>query len=77
MAAGASWKQSLCLLVDVLPHDPAEFRREANFKANNGREWKDLYSSPFNALTMLIVLTILAPILGLVFAFQTYGKLWG
>ena len=64
-----------------------EYRREANRIANNGRERKDLYTdnwdgdqykgSSFNILTVLAVISVLVPVLGLVFAYQTYGVLWG
>ena len=65
----------------------AEFRRQANLAANNGKERKDLYTdnwdgseykgSGFNILTLLALLAVLAPILGLFFAYQSYGELWG
>ncbi|KAK3271868.1 hypothetical protein CYMTET_19804 [Cymbomonas tetramitiformis] len=61
--------------------------REANRLANNGKERKDLYTdnwdgdvykgSGFNILNFLIILTIGVPVLGLIFAYQTYGVLWG
>jgi hypothetical protein len=64
-----------------------EYRRQANLEANNGRERKDLYTdnwdgdvykgSSFNILTVLAAITVLAPLLGLGFALQTYGVLWG
>lgn len=56
-------------------------------QANNGKERKDLYTdnwdgseykgSQFNILNLLVVLFIGVPVLGLVFAYQTYGTLWG
>lgn len=61
--------------------------REANWAANNGRERKDLYTdnwdgseykgSPFNILSLLAFLFVATPIAGLVFAYFTYGELWG
>lgn len=61
--------------------------REANREANNGREREDLYTDNWdgdvykggkvNILSVLIAVSILAPIAGLVFALQTYGTLWG
>ncbi len=64
-----------------------EYRRQANLQANNGKERKDLYTdnwdgseykgSPFNILTFLVALFILVPVAGLVFAFATFGSLWG
>lgn len=78
----------LPLLFHRLPRPTvAEYRRQANLEANNGRERKDLYTdnwdgaeykgSPWNILNLLLALSILAPIAGLIFAFQTYGILWG
>lgn len=65
----------------------AEYRRKANWEANNGKDRKDLYTdnwdgdvykgSSVNVLTVLAAVSILAPIIGLIFAFQTYGTLWG
>lgn len=64
-----------------------EYRRKANWEANNGRDRKDLYTDNWdgdvykggsvNVLTVLAAVSILAPIIGLIFAFQTYGTLWG
>lgn len=64
-----------------------EMRRKANRAANNGKERKDLYTdnwdgdvykgSSVNILSVLIVVSIVAPIIGLIFALQTYGTLWG
>ncbi|GLI61285.1 hypothetical protein VaNZ11_003636, partial [Volvox africanus] len=64
-----------------------EYRRQANLIANNGKERKDLYTdnwdgseykgSPFNILTLVGALFILTPVAGLVFAYYTYGTLWG
>ncbi|KAG2444523.1 hypothetical protein HXX76_001270 [Chlamydomonas incerta] len=64
-----------------------EYRKEANRAANNGKERKDLYTdnwdgseykgSPFNILTLVGALFILTPVLGLWFAYATYGELWG
>eukprot|EP00879_Flechtneria_rotunda_P005607 GHRR01005903.1.p1 GENE.GHRR01005903.1~~GHRR01005903.1.p1 ORF type:complete len:137 (+),score=13.65 GHRR01005903.1:179-589(+) len=64
-----------------------EYRREANRIANGGKERKDLYTnnwdgdqykgSKFNILTVIALVSILTPLLGLVFAYSTYGILWG
>ncbi len=61
--------------------------KRANREANNGREREDLYTDNWdgdvykggnvNILSILIAVSILAPIAGLVFALQTYGTLWG
>lgn len=66
---------------------PSDRRRAANRAANNGLERKDLYTdnwagseyrgSGVNILTVLIAITVLTPLLGIGFAFATYGKLWG
>lgn len=57
-----------------------EYRRQANFEANNGKERKDLYTdnwdgdkykgSPLNILTVLAAISVLVPVLGLIFAYQ-------
>ncbi|GLC34983.1 hypothetical protein PLESTB_001185500 [Pleodorina starrii] len=64
-----------------------EYRRQANLVANNGKERKDLYTdnwdgseykgSPYNILSLVGALFILTPVAGLVFAYYTYGILWG
>ncbi|KAF6258421.1 hypothetical protein COO60DRAFT_1701307 [Scenedesmus sp. NREL 46B-D3] len=64
-----------------------EYRREANRLANNGRERKDLYTanwdgseykgSKFNILTVIALVSVLTPLLGLAFAYATFGVLWG
>eukprot|EP00775_Hariotina_reticulata_P002872 gene2872-3163_t len=64
-----------------------EYRREANRIANNGKERKDLYTdnwdgseykgSSFNVLTVIALVSVLTPLLGLVFAYTTFGTLWG
>eukprot|EP00667_Euglena_gracilis_P030106 EG_transcript_41054 len=61
--------------------------REANLRANNGRERQDLYDenwegdvwkgSSFNILTVLIFVAVGAPVIGVAVAFFTYGVLWG
>lgn len=61
--------------------------REANERANGGREREDLYTdnwdgdvykgSPVNVLSVILAVSILAPLVGLIFALQTYGTLWG
>eukprot|EP00241_Pyramimonas_parkeae_P009932 CAMPEP_0114255106 /NCGR_PEP_ID=MMETSP0058-20121206/17372_1 /TAXON_ID=36894 /ORGANISM="Pyramimonas parkeae, CCMP726" /LENGTH=132 /DNA_ID=CAMNT_0001369443 /DNA_START=73 /DNA_END=468 /DNA_ORIENTATION=- len=61
--------------------------KAANEAANNGKERKDLYSDAWdgdvykgkekvNILTVLIALFIGVPVLGLIFAYQSYGVLW-
>jgi predicted Na+-dependent transporter len=40
----------------------------------DGSEYK---GSPFNILSLLAALFILTPLLGLVFAYWSYGTLWG
>jgi hypothetical protein len=62
-------------------------RREANFRANNGKERKDLYTdnwdgdvykgSSFNILTVLIGIAVGVPVAGLIFAYTSYGVYWG
>jgi hypothetical protein len=69
------------------PSPAAEYRRAANLAANNGKERKDLYTdnwdgseykgSKFNILTLLAALFVLVPVLGLGFAYWSYGVLWG
>lgn len=64
-----------------------EYRREANRLANNGKERKDLYTdnwdgseykgSSFNVLTVIALVSVLTPLLGLLFAYTTFGILWG
>ena len=61
--------------------------REANERANGGREREDLYTdnwdgdvykgSPVNVLSVILAVSILAPLVGLIFALQTHGTLWG
>eukprot|EP00468_Gymnochlora_sp_CCMP2014_P010213 CAMPEP_0167754908 /NCGR_PEP_ID=MMETSP0110_2-20121227/8533_1 /TAXON_ID=629695 /ORGANISM="Gymnochlora sp., Strain CCMP2014" /LENGTH=123 /DNA_ID=CAMNT_0007640843 /DNA_START=10 /DNA_END=378 /DNA_ORIENTATION=- len=63
-----------------------ERRQEANRRVNGRREREDLYSdswagdeyrgSSFNILTVLILVSVGAPIIGVTFALATYGKLW-
>lgn len=60
---------------------------EANRRANGGREREDLYTdnwdgdvykgSPVNVLSVILGVSIIAPLIGLIFALQTYGTLWG
>ena len=48
-----------------------------------GRRYTDAWDgdkykgSSFNILTVLLAISILTPLLGLVFAYKTYGVLWG
>jgi len=62
-------------------------RKYANRRANNGRDRKDLYSENWdgseykgdsrNILTFVGALFILTPLGLLVFAYTSYGTLWG
>lgn len=64
-----------------------EIRREANRRANNGRDREDLYTDNWdgdvykgnkvNVLSVLVAISVLAPLVGIIFALQTYGTLWG
>ena len=64
-----------------------ERRRAANRAANNGLERKDLYTDAWagsewrggkvNVLSVLIVISILTPAIGLAFAIWSYGVYWG
>ncbi|KAI8114137.1 hypothetical protein M9434_002263 [Picochlorum sp. BPE23] len=64
-----------------------EIRREANRKANNGRDREDLYTDNWdgdvykgnrvNILSVLVAISVLAPLIGIIFALNTYGTLWG
>lgn len=73
-------------LLHATPPHP-EYRRQANLAANNGLERKDLYTanwagseyrgSRWNILTLVGALFVLTPVAGLVFAYVTYGTLWG
>ena len=65
----------------------AEWRREANRQANNGKDRKDLYTdnwdgdkykgNPVNVLSVILVVSVLVPLAGLAFAYFTFGTLWG
>ncbi len=60
---------------------------QANLKANNGVDRKDLYTdnwdgseyrgSALNVGTVLAFIAVAAPLTGLWFAYATYGVLWG
>lgn len=62
-------------------------RREANRAANRGRDREDLYTekwagseykgSGFNVLTVILIVSVLTPLFGIIFAYFSYGKLWG
>jgi len=75
------------LLIRACPSECSEYRRDANLAANNGKERKDLYTDNWdgsewkggsnNILTFIGALFVLVPVLGLVFAYFTYGDLWG
>ena len=61
--------------------------KAANRAANGGKERKDLVSenwdgadyrgSNINILTVIVGLFVLVPLIGLVFAYFTWGTLWG
>lgn len=55
-------------------NDVAYRDRRLNSDAWEGSEYK---GSKYNILTLLVALFLLVPVLGLAFAFQTYGVLWG
>ena len=67
--------------------DEIAFRKEANLKANNGVDRKDLYTdnwdgseykgSALNVGTVLAFIAVAAPLVGLWFAYTSYGILWG
>lgn len=67
--------------------DEIATRRAANLAANKGQDRKDLYTdnwdgseykgSPFNILNIILVVSVLTPLAGIIFAYFTYGKLWG
>jgi hypothetical protein len=61
--------------------------RQANWEANKGKERKDLYTekwdgaeykgSPINVLTIILIVSVLTPLIGVIFALRSYGTLWG
>lgn len=55
-------------------NDVAYRDRRLNSDAWEGSEYK---GGRWNILTLLAALFVLVPVLGLAFAFQTYGVLWG
>ena len=69
------------------PRQEMERRREANQRANNGQERKDLYTENWNGSEWngggdsfwitVGALFIITPIVGLLFAYKSYGVLWG
>jgi hypothetical protein len=75
----------LCLLRQCWVN--AEQWRAANWEANMGKERKDLYTekwdgaeykgSPLNVLTVILIVSVLVPAIGIVFALRSYGILWG
>ena len=86
---GASWYQATREAVKPkrTVREELQRRREANEAANNGKDRKDLYTenwdgseykgSPFNILNFIAALFVLVPVLGLAFAYWSYGDLWG
>uniref|UniRef100_A0A7R9T639 Uncharacterized protein n=1 Tax=Ostreococcus sp. 'lucimarinus' TaxID=242159 RepID=A0A7R9T639_9CHLO len=62
-------------------------RQFANRRANNGKDRKDLYTdnwdgseykgSSFNILSLVAALFVLVPLGLLIFAYTSYGTLWG
>jgi len=81
----ADWFQKT--KVQMTPREQLRRYKEANERANNGRERKDLYSdnwqgdrytgSGFNVLTALALIAVGVPAIGLLIAYLTYGDLWG
>jgi hypothetical protein len=75
----------MALTCDVM--GAAARRREANLTANKGKDRKDLYTdnwegsefkgSSFNVLTVILIVSVLTPLFGIIFAYFSYGKLWG
>jgi hypothetical protein len=55
-------------------NDVAYRDRRLNSDAWEGSEYK---GSPVNILSLLVALFLLVPVLGLGFAYKTYGVLWG
>jgi hypothetical protein len=61
--------------------------RQANWEANKGRERKDLYTekwdgaeykgSQINVLTIILIVSVLTPLIGVLFALRSYGTFWG
>jgi hypothetical protein len=62
-------------------------RRKANLVANKGKDRKDLYTdnwdgseykgSKLNVLSVILIVSILTPLFGIIFAYLSYGRLWG
>ncbi|CEF98078.1 unnamed product [Ostreococcus tauri] len=62
-------------------------RQFANRRANNGKDRKDLYTEnwdgseykggSFNILSLVAALFVLVPVALLIFAYTSYGTLWG
>ena len=65
----------------LVPRNPQEvLKRQRNSESSlNSDTWAgDAWTgSKFNILTVIIIVSLLAPVLGLVFAWQTYGVYWG
>lgn len=85
---GANWyEQTRAASKPRSVREEIAYRKAANAAANGGKERKDLYTdnwdgseykgSPFNILTVIVVVSVLVPAAGLIFAFNTYGVLWG
>jgi len=49
-------------------------REDLYTDAWDGSEWK---GSQFNVLNVILVVSVLVPLLGLAFAYWSFGKLWG
>eukprot|EP00891_Asterochloris_glomerata_P002084 jgi/Astpho2/2084/Aster-00571 len=59
----SSWRCLLC-----------SERKDLYTDAWAGDKWK---GSKFNILSLVVILFLLTPVAGLVFAYVTYGSLWG
>ena len=58
------------------PPDQKRRDRESSLYSDSwaGDAWR---GSKFNILTIIVIVSLLAPVLGLIFAWQTYGVYWG
>ncbi|KAF8058884.1 hypothetical protein HT031_005452 [Scenedesmus sp. PABB004] len=84
---GAGWYEATRQAPARTVREEIAYRKEANRLANNGRERKDLYTEAWdgsewkggnvNVLTVIAAISVLVPLLGLAFAFFTFGELWG
>jgi hypothetical protein len=82
----AASAQAASTLERTVCHAAGE-RKKANLEANNGKERKDLYTdnwagaeyqgNPVNTLSVIVAVSLLVPLLGIAFAYLSYGKVWG